>query len=226
VHPRPEIARRLFEYGARTATSTGLPVVSVVLWLERGGMPPDVALRDPRRPGRARDVDVLRRRALQAGCRVTYRPGPRRAAATGAVHPHGADLAVIEHAGKLVKDRAQAAELGELETLLAMFGARTFGSDVMRAMLGRLAVSREILETSPLYQEWAQEWLTRGREEGREEALRRAVLVVLRGRFPEVPAALVGAIETAPRETVEDMLAHAATETLEQLAARLGVNLT
>lgn len=82
-------------------------------------------------------------------------------------------------------------------------------------------MSREILETSPLYQEWAQEWLTKGRE----EALRRAALVVLRGRFQDVPAALVRAIEAAPRAIIEDMLAHAASETLEQLAAQLGVTL-
>ncbi len=35
--PRPDIGRRCFEYGSRASVVHQLPVVSVVLWLERGG---------------------------------------------------------------------------------------------------------------------------------------------------------------------------------------------
>lgn len=37
---RPDLARRIFEYSAATHARTGLPVVSVVLLLRRGGKPP------------------------------------------------------------------------------------------------------------------------------------------------------------------------------------------
>lgn len=37
---RPDMGWRLFEYGARATIVTGLPVLSVVLWLEPGGVPP------------------------------------------------------------------------------------------------------------------------------------------------------------------------------------------
>jgi hypothetical protein len=40
ARPRLDIGRRLFEYGARTSIVTGLPIISVVLWLERDGTPP------------------------------------------------------------------------------------------------------------------------------------------------------------------------------------------
>lgn len=40
VTPRPNIGRRCFEYGSRASVGHQLPVVSVVLWLERGGRPP------------------------------------------------------------------------------------------------------------------------------------------------------------------------------------------
>ena len=39
ARPHPDIGRRLFEYGARATIVTGLPVISVVVWLEPNGKP-------------------------------------------------------------------------------------------------------------------------------------------------------------------------------------------
>src|SRR5579859_1943317 len=37
ARPTRDIGRRLYEYGARANIATGLPVISVVLWLEPNG---------------------------------------------------------------------------------------------------------------------------------------------------------------------------------------------
>lgn len=40
ARPKPDVGRRLFEYGARASIVTGLPVISIVLWLEPDGIAP------------------------------------------------------------------------------------------------------------------------------------------------------------------------------------------
>lgn len=47
--PRDSIAQRLHEYGARAMFVTRLPVISVVLWLEPGGIAPDITVPGTRR---------------------------------------------------------------------------------------------------------------------------------------------------------------------------------
>ncbi|HLJ80475.1 MAG TPA: hypothetical protein VKT52_03240 [Ktedonobacterales bacterium] len=79
-------------------------------------------------------------------------------------------------------------------------------------------MSTEILETSPLYQEWVQ----KAHEEGKAEGLREAVLAVLRSRFGELAPSLVDAINSAVLAQLQDVLAHATTDSLEQITARLG----
>jgi hypothetical protein len=229
ARPRPEIARRLFEYGARIATNTGLPVLSVVLWLESGGVP-------PASPYVIRAGDEVLATWRFAGVEL-YHLGAEQLIAPGLLgllplvpfSRDGIDIAVIERAGQIVKERAPADELGEMETLLAIFGARTFGAEVMRAMLRRLAMSTEILDTSPLYQEWKREWQEQGMQQGMQQGIqqghadawREALLLVLRGRFGELPESLVGATSAAPSERIEEALARAATASLDELAAML-----
>jgi hypothetical protein len=234
ARPRPEIARRLFEYGARTATNTRLPVLSIVLWLEAGGAPPaspyvmragDETLATWRFVG----VELYRLSADQL-----IEPGLLGLLPLVPFSRDGLDIAVIERAGQIVKERAPIEELGEMETLLAIFGARTFGADVMRAMLRRLAMSTEILDTSPLYQEWKREWqeqgmqqgieqgMRQGVEQGMRQGVRQALALVLRGRFGALPEPLAQAIEAAPMERIDEALTRAATASLDELAALLG----
>ena len=88
-------------------------------------------------------------------------------------------------------------------------------------------MSTEILETSPLYQEWVrkatEEGLSKGMAQGMAQGMQEAALSVLRGRFGAVPAALEAAIRAASTETLQPMLEHATDESLEQIAARLDV---
>lgn len=141
---------------------------------------------------------------------------------------------MIERAAELVKAQATAPEQQELEALLAIFGARHVGSAAMLAMIRRLFMSTEILETSPLYQEWVQkahdegkaegkaESKAEGIEQGKAEGLREAVLTVVRNRFGEPPSSLVAAINAATSAQLTDMLAHAVMDSLEQMVVWLG----
>lgn len=221
ARPRQDIARRLFVYGSRVAANTGLPVLSIVLWLERGGTPPSSPYEIRAGSEVLSTWKFFGVELYKLDAQTLIAPGLLGLLPLVPFTRDGGDIAVIERTGQLVKERAPADELGELETLLAIFGARTFGDDAMRAMLRRLAMSTEILDTSPLYQSWKREWIERGREEGAANSARSALLAVLRGRFGELPEPLARAIEAAPRAAIEAALPYAGTETLDQLAARL-----
>lgn len=94
-------------------------------------------------------------------------------------------------------------------------------------------MSTEIIEKSAFYQEalargrtqGIEQGIERGIEQGKVEGMRQGVydaaIAVLHGRFgtlsPEVEQALAGATP----EAMQQMLEHAATETLEQLIERL-----
>lgn len=120
-------------------------------------------------------------------------------------------MSVIERAAEIVKQRAQAAEVSELAGLLAVFAGRRFEDAAVLAMMRRLFMSTEIIEKSSVYQAW------------RARALREAVALVLGGRFGELPSDLTQAIAAADSEHLRDMLAHAGTDTLDELRARLGL---
>ena len=108
---------------------------------------------------------------------------------------------------------------------------------------GRLVVSYDLLESSPLYQEWKQEWSEKnrwrweepahaagvaegrveGRVEGHVEGLRRAVTLMLSSRFGEPSADLALAIASADEATLDEVILHSGSDSLEEIRARFGL---
>ncbi len=98
-------------------------------------------------------------------------------------------------------------------------------------------MSQDLLESSPLYQKWAEEWLAQGMEKGLEQGLeqglergreegltigvRESVQLVLRARFKALPPEVEQAIAQASRAALEDVLTHVSDESLDQLRVRL-----
>lgn len=80
-------------------------------------------------------------------------------------------------------------------------------------------MSTEIIEKSAFYQEA----LTKGLEQSKAEGLHDAALVTLRGRFGDLAPDVLAALSQANGDTILDVLAHAGTETLDQLRMRLGL---
>jgi hypothetical protein len=79
-------------------------------------------------------------------------------------------------------------------------------------------MSTEILETSPLYRLW----VARAQEQGVAQGLREAALDVLRRRFGEPPSDMVEALAGMSTADLHEIVALAATGTLDEVRARLG----
>jgi len=92
-------------------------------------------------------------------------------------------------------------------------------------------MNTDIIGTSSIYQQLVRETTERVRRETTERVrrettertLRDAALAVLRGRFPDLGDDVEAVIAAAREDLLRDVQAHAGTDTLEQLRARLGL---
>jgi len=99
---------------------------------------------------------------------------------------------------------------------------QTHPADVL-TLVGRLPMNTDIIGTSSIYQQLVRETTERVRRETTERTLRDAALAVLRGRFPDLGDDVEAVIAAAREDLLRDVQAHAGTDTLEQLRARLGL---
>ena len=223
ARPRLDIGRRLFEYGARAMIVTGLPVISVVLWLEPGGVAPasPFAVHVGDRPVTTWHFNGIEVYKLSAETLLTT--GPAGIIPLVPFCAGGQELVTITRAAEIIQTRAPASDLNELEALLAVFGARAVGNAAMLAIIRRLGVSTEILETSPLYQEWIRKATQQGLEQGLDRGRREAVVEVLLARLGALPPEVLQTIAAADTETITQLLIHAGSDTTVELRARLGL---
>lgn len=201
-----EMPARCFAYGARAYVVHTLPVLSIILWLQKDVRPPDS-------PFALRIGDWLAAtwhfksiELYNAPASAVLANGPLGLLPLIPFMQGGQSEEAIERAAHIVKERASTEELSELEGLLAVFGARVLGSSTIRALMRRVLMNTEILETSPLYREWVAEATAKGLQQGLEQGLQqglerslaheRAMLLALwRTRFGEPAADEVAAIE-------------------------------
>lgn len=227
--PDPAMAHRCFEYAARAMIVHKLLVISVVLWLKKQRKVPQ------QYHMQVADLDLgtwnifnIEVYALQARDIIT---SGNLGLLPLVPFMQGADLATITEAAQVVKDRASDDEVKSLEALLAVFTARFHGNEVARAMIRRLFVSTEILDESPLYREWVdkataegmKKGIQQGIAEGKSEGMRLMVRRALEGRFGTVSEALLTALAAAPQETLDAIIMHIATDSLETVHIRLGL---
>lgn len=229
ARPAGDIGRRLYEYGTRASIVTDLPIISVVFWLEPNGVAPSspYELRTPSRLIATWHYIGIKVYELPAEAVLELGlPGllPLIPFTRG-----GADLGMIERTAELVAQRAPAEEAEILESLLFVFAARSFEASVLLAMMRRLHMSTEIIEKSAFYQEalargrtqGIEQGIEQGKAEGVHQGIYDATVAVLRGRFGTLSPELEQALVAATSEAMQRMLAHAATETPEQLIERL-----
>ena len=236
VYPDPTMPRRCFEYGSRASIVYGMPALSVVLWLERRGAVPTP-------PYEMRVGSWLQ--AIWQFVNIELYQLPARevlAAGSPGLLPlvpfmRDADLSAVEAAARLAREQTPDEAASELVSLLAVFGARRFGSQTVLAMIRRLFMSTELLEQSPLYQEWVAkaqaEGMVKGRAEGEVKGraegeaqgeahgLRESVQAVLESRFQTLDAELLAAIAEADTETLRGALRHVALDSLDEARERL-----
>lgn len=226
---REDIAFRLYEYGMRARLVTRMPVLSAVLWLEPGGVPATSPFED-----KAGDLLSATRHFIgielyKLSAEDIFSRGLPGMLPLVAFSAQRADLEVIERAARLVQERASAGDVPELETLLAVFASRRFDTTTMRALLRRVFMNTDIIETSSLYQEilargreqGIEQGIEQGREQGVQHEAAEAVRVVLRSRFGELTPEIEAAISGAEVAHLHAALAQAVTATSDALIVLL-----
>lgn len=228
AYPDASMPRRCFEYGSRASIVHGLPVLSLVLWLQRRGAVPTS-------PYEMRVGSWVQSTWHFFGVEVyMLRAADIVATASLGLLPlvpfmQGADTAVIERAARVVKERdSQRPEDAEdLVSLLAVFMAHFHGEDAARAMVRRVFMSTEILDQSPLFRsmirEATEKGLAEGEAKGEAKGLREAARAVLEGRFGTLDADTLAALSAADDATLKALLPHLGTDTLAQVRERLGL---
>lgn len=212
AYPDPEMPRRCFEYGSRASIVHRLPVLSVVLWLQRRGRPP-AALYEMR-------VGSWVQATWQVTNVEVYELSAEQIVASEAIgllplvpFMRGANVPTIERAARAITQQTAGALSADLVSLLAVFMARFQGDAAARALVRSVTMSTEILDESPLYRAWRAEWQADG--------LREATRIALLGRYGALDEATLALVNAAPEPALRAVLAHIATDTLEQVRERL-----
>jgi hypothetical protein len=99
----------------------------------------------------------------------------------------GQTAEVVEQAARTIEEQAPTEVGGTLIDLLAVYAARSLRARSALETIRRALMSKDLIEESPLYQQWM--------AESREKVARAAVLVLWRVRFGEPAANIVAALE-------------------------------
>lgn len=215
AYPTSDMPRRCFACGARASILHDLPVFSVVLWLQSKG-------KVPTSPYEMRVGQHLISTWHFTGIEV-YRLPARDMIKAGSLgllllvpFMAGADLPTVADAALALKNHSPPNQVGDLESLLAVFISDFHGKDVALAIIRRLFMSTEILGQSPLYREWVETAEAKGEAIGGVKGMRSTIRLVL-------DADLLPAIEQATPDQIADVATHDAVDSLAQVRERLSL---
>jgi predicted transposase YdaD len=127
----------------------------------------------------------------------------------------GATMESVGVAATQIQALPDPVERGSAINYLVLFAIRQFGRDVVLAYFKENAM----LDTFVTQSEWYQEILQRGEERGAQRMAQRA----LEGRFGTVPQDVLDALVQADETTLEAIVLHITTDTIEQVRERLGL---
>jgi hypothetical protein len=114
-------------------------------------------------------------------------------------------------------------ERSELAALLVALSDLRLERGALREALRRLPMIDDILRQSSLAEEFLAEGIAQGVAQGVAQGERRMAQAALEGRFGTLDADLLAALDTADEATLQTLMAHIATDTLEQVRSRLGL---
>jgi len=211
----PTIGERVTEYGVRLWIRERAPVRSVVLFLR-----PARTL-----PASSFVVSFMGRETLRYNFEIVKLWELPQARVLGspeyALWPLATLMAgvttamTLEVAERLAQVEAPAQERSDLiGALAALAGLRLPRAQVLAA-LRRHPMIDELLRESSVVQGWL--------KEGAQLGEQRMARVALEGRFGPLNEDVLAAIERTKTATLEALVAHLASETLEQVRARLGL---
>lgn len=225
VQTRPDqtMGKRVMQYGTRLILRDDMPPLSVVIYLE-----PSANIETSPYIVVAGGIEVLRYNYVVVPLWTI--------SAARILNTEAYDLwplavlmkdVTLESAIKVAQDIAQLdlsrAERGELIGLEEALSVLRLGRGALHQALRRYAMD-ELLVESSIYQEALAKGKAEGLVEGQQRAARDMALAVLEKRFLTVSADLIAAIEAADEATLRALAGDFATESLEQIRARLGLN--
>jgi len=201
--------RRMFEYGARASIVQGKPVISVVIWLEKGkGQVPASPYQMQAGRYKLATWPFLSLELYKYPASDTIKSGGL------GVLPlvpfmQGANEQAVEQAMRRVREEAPPEQSIELASLLAVFIDRRQGTDLALKILRRFGMASDILKQSGLVKPLLAE---------EDQEMARAAL---EGRFGQLDEEIIQALAVADKATLLDLLRN--VDSLEQLRTRLGL---
>ncbi len=213
----PDIGERLAEYAIRLWRRDHLPVRSLVVYLRRASSipaSPFVIPWEEQRPSLRYDYHVVRLWELPQELvlsTATYDLWPLASLMAGVSVE--TTVAVAE---RLVAAPVPRQERTDLIGLLAGLATVYVPYEALLAVLRSNGMIDDLLRETGFAQAFI--------EEGERNMARRMALAVLEGRFGPLGDDLRAAVNAADVTTLQDLAAHVATETLEQVRARLGLS--
>ncbi len=221
---RHMIGERVAEYGLRLWRHLRLPVYSVVIYLrESGGIPasPFVLERGGGEEGLRYRYGVIRLWEEPAEQVLAMaEPG----AWLLATLMRGEPLTTLETvAERLARASLPHSEREELTGMLAVLAGLRLPRPLVEQIVRRNPMLRELLGESSVAEMWREEGEARGEAKGEARGRRELVQTILESRFGPLNAAEVAALGTATPPVLHALALHIATDSREQVRARLGL---
>ncbi len=228
IKPEDDLGERLAEYAIRLWRRDHLPVRSLLVLLRRTAKAPTtpfVIRWDGEDDSLRYAFTIIRLWEIpyqQALAANAYALWPLASLMAGASIE--TTVAVAEQLAVAPLPRQERSDLVGLLTDLA--GIRLPIEALLAAMRENTMID-DLLRESGVAEYFRQEALKEGKEAGMREGLRegmqKMVIVALEGRFGAVADDLRAAVNQADEATLEAVMAHITTETLDQLRERLGL---
>lgn len=216
TQPDADMGERLAEYGVRLWLRDHLPVRSMVVFLRPAETLPTspFVVQWKGQESLRYSFDVIRLWEIPAE-RVLDTPHyglwPL-AAVMGNITVESA----VGVAERIARAPISVPERTELTTLLVVLSELRLGRRTLIDALRRNPMIDEMIENSAL----AEEFLEKGISQGMHRMVRR----VLEGRFGQLSDDMLAALAAADEHTLDEIGTHAATDTLDQIRARLGLS--
>jgi hypothetical protein len=218
-----EIGERLAEYTLRFWRRDHLPVRSVVVFLREARAIPAAPFVIPWGPeeslrcayGIVRLWEIPQERVLST---PQYPLWPLAGLMAGVTA--GSTLTLAERLVGAPLPEEERRDLTGL--LLALAGTRLAPADLLEA-LRRNPVLEELLKDNGVVQDLVAEGERRGLAEGERRGEQEMVRVMLQGRFGPLSDDVLAALRAADAATLRALAAHVATDTIDQMRARLGL---
>lgn len=135
----------------------------------------------------------------------------------------GADRETDETARHLIAANVVGEQRTTFATSLAIFIARHYDKQMANAIVRNVFISTELLDELPLYRNWIETAEARGKQRGKAEGMCDSVLRMVESRFGAVDESVTQAISQADYASLDKIIPHLVSDSLEQLRQLLGL---